>query len=429
MAKEVVLPRVDMDMATGKMGRWFVAEGERVREGQLLFEIATDKAAMEVEAPASGVLRGVRAKAGDELPVGAVVGWIVGEDEEFDPDMQALAGELRALLAPSASPAEAPARPAAPASSIAPGERGRASPLARRLARENGLDLAEIAGSGPNGRVQARDVEFREPPAGAEPRGAGAAEARLNRAWLRTGEGAPLVFIHGFGADLSVWRPLVRHLPTPRAAFAVDLPCHGGSPLVGEASLSALVALAREALAEEGIDAAHLVGHSLGAAVAAALAAEAGFRALSLMLIAPAGLGPEINWAFLAGFLRARSAASLTPWMRLLAVDPASLGAALLETALRQREDGEFLGAQTRLARRLFPDGVQAFGVRHLLADPAIPTKIVVGAQDQIIPPRQCEGLSGRIAIHRFAGVGHMPHLEAQREVARLIEELARAGG
>ncbi len=51
MAKEVVLPRVDMDMATGKMGRWFVAEGERVREGQLLFEIATDKAAMEVEAP------------------------------------------------------------------------------------------------------------------------------------------------------------------------------------------------------------------------------------------------------------------------------------------------------------------------------------------------------------------------------------------
>jgi pyruvate dehydrogenase E2 component (dihydrolipoamide acetyltransferase) len=163
--------------------------------------------------------------------------------------------------------------------------------------------------------------------------------------------------------------------------------------------------------------------------VAAALAAEAGFRALSLMLIAPAGLGPEINWAFLAGFLRARSAASLTPWMRLLAVDPASLGAALVETALRQREDGGLLETQTRLARRLFPDGVQAFGVRHLLADPAIPTKIVVGAEDQIIPPRQCEGLSGRIAIHRFAGVGHMPHLEAQREVARLVEELARAGG
>ena len=78
MAKEVVLPRVDMDMATGKMGRWFVAEGERVREGQLLFEIETDKAAMEVEAPASGVLRGVRARVGDVLPVGAVVGCVAG---------------------------------------------------------------------------------------------------------------------------------------------------------------------------------------------------------------------------------------------------------------------------------------------------------------------------------------------------------------
>ena len=428
MAREVVLPRVDMNMATGKMGRWFVAEGERVREGQLLFEIETDKAAMEVEAPASGVLRGVRAKAGDELPVGAVVGWIAGEDEDFDPDMQALAGELRALLAPSASSAEAPAPTSAPAASIFPGERGRATPLARRLARERGLEIAEVAGSGPNGRVQARDVEFCQGPASLEPSPAVAAGARLNREWLQRSEGAPLVFIHGFGADLNGWRPLLAHLPAPRPALAFDLPGHGGSALVGEPSFAALVAAARAALAEEGVGAAHLVGHSLGGAVAAALAAEPGFRALSLMLIAPAGLGPEVNWAFVAGFLRARSEASLTPWMRLLAADPVTLGAALVKTTLRQREDGALLEAQTRLAEALFPDGVQAFGIRDFLADPAAPTKIVVGAEDQIIPPRQAEGLSGLIAIHRFAGVGHMPHLEARREVARLVEELARAG-
>ena len=146
------------------------------------------------------------------------------------------------------------------------------------------------------------------------------------------------------------------------------------------------------------------------------------------MLIAPAGLGPEVNGAFLAGFLRARSEASLTPWMRLLAADPVSLGAALVKTTLRQREGGALVEAQTRLAETLFPDGVQAFSIRHWLADPAIPTKIVVGAEDQIIPPRQSEGLSGLIAIYRFAGVGHMPHLEARREVARLVEELAKAG-
>lgn len=421
MAREIVLPRVDMDMATGKMGRWFVAEGEQVREGQPLFEIETDKAAMEVEAPASGVLRGVRAKAGDALPVGSVVGWIVGEHEAFDRDLQALAGELRALLGASTASAERASTPAAVG-------RGRATPLARRLTRERGLDLADVAGSGPNGRVQALDVALYERPAIAEPSSGAAEGARLNRLWLQKGEGAPLVFIHGFGADLNGWRPLLAHLPAPRPAFALDLPGHGASPLAEDSSFAALVGAARAALAGEGIGAAHLVGHSLGGAIAAALAAGPGFRALSLMLVAPAGLGPEVNWAFLAGFLRARSEPSLTPWMRLLAADPVSLGAALVKTTLRQREGGALVEAQTRLAESLFPDGVQAFSIRHWLADPAIPTKIVVGAEDQIIPPRQSEGLSGLIAIHRFAGVGHMPHLEARREVARLVEELAKAG-
>jgi pyruvate dehydrogenase E2 component (dihydrolipoamide acetyltransferase) len=277
--------------------------------------------------------------------------------------------------------------------------------------------------------VQARDVEFPESVASAGPLAGAAAAPRLNREWLQKGENAPLVFLHGFGADLNGWRPLLRHLPAPRPALALDLPGHGRSPLAADASFAALVAAARAALAEEGIEAAHLIGHSLGGAVAGALAAEPRFRALSLMLIAPAGLGPEVNWAFLAGFLRARSEASLTPWMRLLVADPVALGAALVNTTLRQRERGALVEAQTRLVETLFPDGVQAFGVRHLLADPSAPTKIVWGAEDQIIPARQAEGLSGLIAVHRFAGVGHMPHLEARREVARLVEELAKAGG
>src|SRR5664279_93396 len=103
MAVEVTFPPAALDAETGRLNRWLAAEGERVREGQPLFEIEADPAAMEVEAPASGVLRGLRAKPGDRLPVGATLAWIVGEDEPFDPDLQALAGELRALLAPSAS--------------------------------------------------------------------------------------------------------------------------------------------------------------------------------------------------------------------------------------------------------------------------------------------------------------------------------------
>src|SRR5271170_5247551 len=83
MAVEIVMPRVDMDMTSGRMGRWHAAEGAHIHKGATLFEIETDKAAMEVDAPASGVLKFVAASEGDVLPVGACIGWIVAEGETF----------------------------------------------------------------------------------------------------------------------------------------------------------------------------------------------------------------------------------------------------------------------------------------------------------------------------------------------------------
>ena len=91
MAVEIVMPRVDMDMSSGRMGRWHAAEGAHVVKGATLFEIETDKAAMEVDAPASGVLKFVAASEGDVLPVGACIGWIVADGETFVPP----AGRLR----------------------------------------------------------------------------------------------------------------------------------------------------------------------------------------------------------------------------------------------------------------------------------------------------------------------------------------------
>ena len=85
MAIEIVMPRVDMDMTSGRMGRWHAAEGAHVEKGATLFEIETDKAAMEVDAPASGVLKFVAASEGDVLPVGTCIGWIVAEGESFAP--------------------------------------------------------------------------------------------------------------------------------------------------------------------------------------------------------------------------------------------------------------------------------------------------------------------------------------------------------
>jgi pimeloyl-ACP methyl ester carboxylesterase len=423
MAVEVILPRVDMDMTAGKIGQWFFDEGARVEKGQPLFEIETDKAAMEIEAPASGVLRGVVATTGEELPVGSIVGWIYAPDEPYDLARAETGAPAIAETAPLAAEVGIAITPGDPAARQGDSTDLRATPLARRIARQAGVDLSQVVGSGPHGRIQARDVASQNsPPAPADERHA------INRVWLARGTGAPLVLIHGFGADLNGWRPMVARLGGARPILALDLPGHGNSKLVGSASFDTLVDAIAAALVEERVAAAHLVGHSLGGAVASALVERRSVDARSLMLVAPAGLGPDINGAFIAGFLRARSEASLAAWMRLLATDEASLGSAMVKTTLRQRADLQVGEAQEQIAAALFPDGAQAFSVHDHLTRVAVPAKIVFGLDDQIIPPRHARGLPGVIGVHLFPGVGHMPHLEARGEVARLVTELAAAG-
>ena len=192
----------------------------------------------------------------------------------------------------------------------------RLTPTPRRPARDArrpshraraGLRLSAVRGSGPSGRIQKRDHRSKR----ARRRAAG--RASVNREWLRRGEGAPIVFIHGLCADLNGWRPLFRVSAGDAAALAIDLPGHGLCPLGEDASFEALVEAARSVMIEEGATSAHLVGHSLGGAVAAALSQAPGVKALSLMLIAPAGLGEETNPAFFDGFLQADTRRRLCP--------------------------------------------------------------------------------------------------------------------
>ena len=158
MPIEVILPRVDMDMATGKISKWYVKEGQPVSKGAPIFEIETDKAAMEVEAPGDGVIRNITVGEGIDIPVGTPVAFIYGESEA-----------VSAPSAPSVKPAvktelrKESAIPSViqPAAAKTVHQTGlpRATPLARRLARERGIELPVIAGSGPGGRIQAEDVK------------------------------------------------------------------------------------------------------------------------------------------------------------------------------------------------------------------------------------------------------------------------------
>jgi pyruvate dehydrogenase E2 component (dihydrolipoamide acetyltransferase) len=153
MAVEVILPRVDMDMAAGKISKWHVKDGDRVAKGAALFEIETDKAAMEIDAPADGILRNIVVPEGGTAPVGSAVAYIYAEGEAVTaPVAAAAAAKPEAAVPAPSSPAPAVSAP------TMNGEAPRATPLARRLARQAGLAISAISGSGPRGRITAADV-------------------------------------------------------------------------------------------------------------------------------------------------------------------------------------------------------------------------------------------------------------------------------
>ena len=417
MAHEVIMPRVDMDMTTGKITQWFVKEGASVKKGEPLFEIETDKAAMDIEAPADGIARRLSQAFGEPLPVGSVIGWIYGVDEPLAPivDQARPSPVLSEALAPlDLTPAEtATAGPVVPAQS----GKTRATPLARRLARERGLALEGLTGSGPLGRLQGRDVE-RAPGLGTV----------LHREWLARGAGAPIVFLHGFGGDLNGWRPLNARMKAPHGHLAIDLPGHGLSDLDSEVSLENFVAAIAETLRAEGVQALHLVAHSLGALFAGTLAAAEPARVRSLTLLSPAGLGAEINGDFARGFLAADDEASLARWLAVLAVNVDALGAAIVKSTLRQRAARPLVETQTRIRKVFFPGGKQTISLRDALQSYPGPTRIVFGVEDRIIPAAQASGLPGAVALHFFPGVAHMPHFEARAEVAQIVEDNVAAG-
>lgn len=164
MPTEVIMPKVDMDMETGTVAVWHLEEGADVEKGDALFDIETDKATMEVEAPASGSLHFIVAQKDDVIPIGGNVAWIFSKDEKVvapagvtsapksEVDVSAHSESDTNSVTPSEQTASAPT--SAPQNN----SRIRATPLAKRIARLKGIDLGLVNGSGPRGRIVKADV-------------------------------------------------------------------------------------------------------------------------------------------------------------------------------------------------------------------------------------------------------------------------------
>jgi pyruvate dehydrogenase E2 component (dihydrolipoamide acetyltransferase) len=181
VATKVHMEALSPTMEEGQLVQWLRSEGDQVASGDVLAEIETDKATMELVARGDGILRKIFVAAGGVAPVGSVIAVIAGKDEDIS-SIQGPAGggatavaappapkeEVRAVAAPpsrapAAAPVRAPVAAAAPApaatEAVGNGGRVKASPLARRLAEDMGVDISRVQGSGPGGRVVKRDIE------------------------------------------------------------------------------------------------------------------------------------------------------------------------------------------------------------------------------------------------------------------------------
>jgi pyruvate dehydrogenase E2 component (dihydrolipoamide acetyltransferase) len=163
MAETITMPKLGFDMAEGTLIRWVKKEGEEIQKGDVLAEIETDKATVEVESSASGTVRKLLVDEGTAVPVGDPIAMVGSPDEKLGPlptpgpkskPEQAAPAPTKTTPVPP-QPEPSPAKPA----TATPDGRVKASPLARRMAEEKGLALANLQGSGPGGRIVKRDIE------------------------------------------------------------------------------------------------------------------------------------------------------------------------------------------------------------------------------------------------------------------------------
>jgi pyruvate dehydrogenase E2 component (dihydrolipoamide acetyltransferase) len=360
----VTMPKWGLTMTEGKVVGWLKQQGESFAEGEEILEIETTKITNVVEAPEAGTLRRILAPAGTTSPVGALLAVVAGEEI---PE-----AEIDAFVAGFAV-AEPPV-----------------------------IEQADAEGAGP------RDIAV--------------AGLRLRCLELGEGDRVPVLLLHGFGADLNTWMFMQPELADGRRAVALDLPGHGGSAKdVGTGDPESLTDFAEGALDALGIGRVHLVGHSMGGAVAGLLALRRPEPVASLTLIASAGLGPEINGSFIDGFVRAGRRREAVEVLDLLVHDPALVSRRMVEDVLRYKRLDGVSTALTTIAEAWFAGGRQAVDLAGRIATLAIPVQVIWGRQDRIIPVAHAKALTSRFPVHIIDEAGHLPHMERASEVSSLV--------
>jgi pyruvate dehydrogenase E2 component (dihydrolipoamide acetyltransferase) len=360
----ITMPKWGLAMEEGVLARWAVDEGAEIAAGQEIMDIETTKIANVFESPVAGVLRRKVVSEGETVPVGALLG-VVSDPGVAEAEVDAFIGDF--------------------------------------------LDNFKPAEKGASGAPTPKTVEVKG--------------GRIR--YLKAGpeDGTPILMIHGFGADLMTWMFNQAELAQDRPVYAIDLPGHGGSGKdVGKGSLEALAAAVLAFMDALGIARAHLVGHSLGGAVAVEMALTSPDRVTAVTLIAPAGFGTEISREFIEGFIGESRARKLRPILEMLVADPAMVTGDMVEEVLKfKRLDGA-VAALRAIADANFDNGTQRIALRERLGELTIPVRVIWGEADRILPARHADGLPQNVRVTHIVGAGHIPHLEKAAEITALIK-------
>ncbi len=173
MATNVTMPQMGFDMTEGTIAAWLKKEGDTVTKGEAIAEIETDKTTIQIEAFGGGVLKKILSPAGAKVPVGETIGIIADPNEQVDAPASPSATPAQAAPAAAkqeSAPAVQPAAVESVSASVAANGRIIATPVAKRIAEERGIDLSLVTGTGPEGRITKADVENFVPSARRRPR-------------------------------------------------------------------------------------------------------------------------------------------------------------------------------------------------------------------------------------------------------------------
>lgn len=239
--------------------------------------------------------------------------------------------------------------------------------------------------------------------------------------------GEPVVFLHGFGAGHFVWRDIQPAIAAARTTIAYDLPGHGGSLAFAESGPPKVAARAvLSDLDARGVSRFHLVGHSMGGAIATLIAAGAPERVASLTALAPGGFGETIDATHLRRYATADTEEKLAAGLSAMYAPGFALAPALVAPyadAIARPGQTEKL---VEIAALLFRGERQGVIPYELRAGLPMPVKVLWGREDPILPFSHIEGLPPRMALHAFSGAGHMLADECTADVVHLIRENIR---